>query len=482
MSEHNLDEKNNVRCIADKIRPLEKIKLESDLKTVVLAHGVFDVLHLGHMKHLEQAKSWGDVLVVTITGDKFANRKTVFDQNQRAFQVACLGMVDYVAIVHDSSALKSICTLKPDIYTKGSEYQNLLADPSKNIIEEKKLVEEFGGKLKFTDTPKWSSTKIGHITGIRSEAQNDVFSGKSIIDLSHLGYKIEQITEFLARAQKLSVGLFGESITDIFTTTKPISISSHSKCIAGEITGTKVYRGGVDIVADHLASFVQSITLYKNEEPIIKERFIDGETGKASYEIKSIRIGNTCPKEVNLIPFNLALFYDFGHGFFDTFGYVTNKDKCFWGVQMQSNSSNYGFHTVPMYEYRLADYYSVNSLEAELAIGRHEPDPHILLYELGNILPDTKHVDITLGSGGVIGYSKHESKKIEHLPALTNSVVDSIGCGDAYMAFSSLALTLGMVDIHWLVGSIAAAIVAQHEANSHAITPEEFLTFAKIVI
>src|SRR5450631_4459001 len=70
-------------------------------KRIVLCHGAFDLVHMGHLTHFEDAKALGDVLVVTITGDKFTTKKRAVSVSQeyRARQLAALELVDYVAVV-----------------------------------------------------------------------------------------------------------------------------------------------------------------------------------------------------------------------------------------------------------------------------------------------------------------------------------------------------------------------------------------------
>src|SRR5210317_600452 len=90
----------------DKIYSLKKLSelLRQDnfkKKKIVLCHGVFDLLHIGHIKHLEKAKNFGDKLVVTITADKFVNKgpgRPAFNENLRSEAIASIGVVDYVAI------------------------------------------------------------------------------------------------------------------------------------------------------------------------------------------------------------------------------------------------------------------------------------------------------------------------------------------------------------------------------------------------
>ena len=95
-------------------------------KRIVQCHGVFDLLHIGHIQHLEQAKKLGDVLVVTLTPDKHVNKgphRPIFAQDLRAQAIAALDCVDYVAINKWPLADRTIQFLRPDIYVKGTEYK-----------------------------------------------------------------------------------------------------------------------------------------------------------------------------------------------------------------------------------------------------------------------------------------------------------------------------------------------------------------------
>src|SRR5579872_4051997 len=94
----------------DKIVPFDELpRLRERLrdKKIVHCHGAFDLVHIGHLSHFEEAKALGDVLVVTITADRHITKKrsVTFTEDDRARQVAALEIVDYVAIIQEPSAL-----------------------------------------------------------------------------------------------------------------------------------------------------------------------------------------------------------------------------------------------------------------------------------------------------------------------------------------------------------------------------------------
>src|SRR5437588_8934104 len=108
----------------DKILRLEELagvsaSLKAQGKTVVHCHGVFDPLHIGHIRHFEQAKKLGDVLVVTVTPDRYVNKgphRPIFPEDLRAEAIAALECVDFVAINRWPMAIETILLLRPDLY------------------------------------------------------------------------------------------------------------------------------------------------------------------------------------------------------------------------------------------------------------------------------------------------------------------------------------------------------------------------------
>ena len=93
-----------------------------------MCHGVFDLLHLGHIKHFEEAKKYGDILVVTITPNKYVSKgpnRPVFNTNQRMEAIASLETVDYVSENKWRDAVETIKLLKPNVYCKGPDYKKI---------------------------------------------------------------------------------------------------------------------------------------------------------------------------------------------------------------------------------------------------------------------------------------------------------------------------------------------------------------------
>jgi len=131
---------------SDKGKKLTK-SLHIKGQKVVFTNGVFDILHIGHLKYLKEAKALGDVLIVGINSDsstsilKGAGRPLV-NENERAKIISSLYFVDYVIIFPEDTPERLIRELRPDIYVKGGDYR--LDD-----LPELKTVISYGGKVRI---------------------------------------------------------------------------------------------------------------------------------------------------------------------------------------------------------------------------------------------------------------------------------------------------------------------------------------------
>jgi len=150
-----------------KILGLQELKeqlelLKKDGRKVVHCHGCFDLMHPGHIKYFQAAKKMGDVLVVTLTPDKYVDKgpdRPVFKQDLRAESIAALECVDFVSINEWPTAVETLRFLRPQIYVKGQEFENL-EDTTGKIQKEFEVVEEIGAEMRFTHEIVFSSTKL----------------------------------------------------------------------------------------------------------------------------------------------------------------------------------------------------------------------------------------------------------------------------------------------------------------------------------
>ncbi len=482
---------------------LSALRAEHPGQRIVLCHGAFDLVHIGHLIHFEEAKALGDLLVVTITADKHITKKrsVSFSQEYRLRQLAALEIIDYVAIIDEPSAVTPIEWLRPDVYVKGSEYANLVLDKTANIFREKALIEQHGGRIHFTNGATFSSTKLSHFLLAAPEASqaDPLLSNDRVLfrDLSGLGFTLDQLKGFLTAAERLRVCIIGETIIDEWVDVTLTNLSQKSRCVAGLEVARARQVGGAGAVALHLASFVSQIDCHTNgltdampsnvtiknlaDSLVVKTRFVDRDTGYRLFESKSPDLGAVRHAEVpDFDDYDVVLIADFGHGLIDA--RVVNartkaRQRAFVAAMAQVNSTNYGYN-LPT-KFAGLDYCSVNRTEAELCLReRGLPLPE-LLERIAELLK-VPGLSVTDGEHGAMVMTRNG---VFQIPTVSTSVVDTIGCGDAFFALSSLAAGLGCPSgIVALAGSIGAAAVAQRRGNERPTSDQEFLTIGKIVI
>jgi rfaE bifunctional protein nucleotidyltransferase chain/domain len=121
-------------------------------KKIVHCHGVFDLVHPGHINHFEQAKRLGEIVYVGVVADRFVNKgptRPYFSEDIRLHWLAALSMIDYVVLNEEEGPWSLMRLVKPDFYTKGESDRVKLDDPNHGLREDKRLIEELGGHLAF---------------------------------------------------------------------------------------------------------------------------------------------------------------------------------------------------------------------------------------------------------------------------------------------------------------------------------------------
>ena len=142
------------------VEKLERLKSEG--KKIVHCHGCFDLMHPGHIKYFQAARNMGDCLVVTVTPDRYVDKgegRPVFNEVLRTESIAALECVDFVAVNRWATAVETLRLLKPHIYVKGQEFENL-EDQTGKIQKEVEIVREIGAEMRFTHEIVFSSTKL----------------------------------------------------------------------------------------------------------------------------------------------------------------------------------------------------------------------------------------------------------------------------------------------------------------------------------
>ncbi|CBW27912.1 putative ADP-heptose synthase [Halobacteriovorax marinus SJ] len=132
-------------------------------KSVGLCHGTFDFIHLGHLRHFNEAASKVDILMCSITADELVIKgdgRPYYNELERLEYLSNLTMIDYCFVNNEQTSINLIKELKPNFYFKGIDYKNNEDDPTGNIGFEVESVESVGGVVHYTETSKRSSTEI----------------------------------------------------------------------------------------------------------------------------------------------------------------------------------------------------------------------------------------------------------------------------------------------------------------------------------
>jgi D-glycero-beta-D-manno-heptose 1-phosphate adenylyltransferase len=143
--------------ILDRERLIERVALaRKEGARIVFANGCFDVLHVGHVRYLEAAKTLGDLLIVGINSDEQTRRlkgegRPLMPEDQRAEIISSLEVVDSVTVFDEPTVAELLLALKPDIHAKGTDY-------TEDSVPERDVVRSFGGRVAIVGDPKHHSS------------------------------------------------------------------------------------------------------------------------------------------------------------------------------------------------------------------------------------------------------------------------------------------------------------------------------------
>jgi len=493
-----------------KIVPFEAlpaIRTEFKSKKIVHCHGVFDVLHAGHLAYFESAKKFGDLLIVTLTADQFVNKgpgRPYYSGNVRLRMLAALQVVDYVALNVNPTAVPAIEALHPDFYVKGPDYKDLSTDVTGGIYAEQSAAEKNGGRLVFTeDEIMSSSTLINRFFSAWTEDQS-----KTIKAVQELG-GMDRIHQLLEKLSQQKVRIIGEPIVDTYVFCVPESISSKNPCISAKFMYEENYAGGALAIANHMADFCKEVDLVfthgnetyfqnllqekmdtrihlqgielKNIPTPRKTRYITMESTQRMFELTDLRHDqwkNQSPNAINrLISSEYAgdatIIADFGHGLFENSVLEeVRKLKGFVSLNVQTNSSNFGFN--PFTKHKNFSYLCIDTREARIAYHDRYTSPVELARRIHSDLKQNVAVSITLGPNGSY-FFPHEQGKELMSPAFADKVIDATGAGDAYFSMTSMLVKIGtppaMVPF---MGNIFAGLKTKIVGNKSPVSRAQF--------
>ena len=490
-----------------KIVSLEKLgRIAKDARLagrkVVHCHGVFDLLHIGHIRYLEQAKDMGDVLAVTLTPDRFVDKgphRPAFTEVLRAEAIASLACVDYVAINEWPTAEETLRQIKPSIYVKGAEFKGITTDPTGKIALEEKICREIGTQMAFTEDIVFSSTHLinSYLTLYPKELAE-------YLDVFRQRHTLDEVLNTIEQMKSLKVLVIGDAIIDEYVYCSTIGKSSKDPVLAMRYLSDDRFAGGSLAIANHMADFASEVTLLSvlgtkndyrhfieasldsrvrshfievpNWQTICKRRFLDAGGPYKMFEVYLMddndlpfdTVARICAflKE-DLKNYDVVLVADFGHGAVPPAAVdILCEQAPYLAVNTQANAGNRGFHTIS--RYRRADYVCLAEPEVRLDARSVRGELRPLMEAVHERLQCQVMV-ATRGRHGCLVSTR--DGKFTAVPSFATNIVDRVGAGDAFLSVTALAAKMGVdLEVLGFLGNVVGAEAVQVVGNAKPIS------------
>ncbi len=470
--------------------------LKKKNKTISHCHGVFDLLHLGHIKHFEEAKSLSDILIVSITADKLVNKgpgRPYFNQKSRLHAIASLQVVDFVCLSENISSTKVISIIKPNFYCKGPDYKFFKDDITMNIKSENLAVKKHGGKLYVSKSETFSSSNlINQSFSLYSNSQK-----KNISKIKSL-FSFDVIKKEVEKIKNLKILIVGEMIIDEYNFCNAIGKSNKDPIMIYKDLYVEKYIGGAGAIAKNLMSFSSNIDLitmigqnrdyenfirkefkknvnlkfiYKNNSPtIVKRRIIDHSSNNKAFGIYKYNEQSLDEKNQkklfkylkNIKKYDLVIVSDFGHGFLNN---DVAKKICklshFSSSNFQLNSTNKVGHNLN--KYMNTKNLVINESEMRYEMRNQTEKVEKLMVDLKRRLK-IEYLIVTRGTQGAILLNK---RKFFYTEAFAFKTIDKVGAGDTFFSLVSFLLAgKKNLDLSLFLSSLAAAYNVENIGNS----------------
>jgi rfaE bifunctional protein kinase chain/domain len=481
---------------------VETVGRRPRVKSVIMCHGVFDIVHPGHLRHLMYAKQKADVLVTSITADVHilkADHRPYIPQNLRAQNLAALEMVDYVIVDPNPTPIETIRTLQPDYFAKGYEYFAGGVPPKTQ--EEMAALDAYGGEIVFTPGDVvYSSSKLIELQAPKLAVDKLV----SVMESEGIGFG--DLQKAVKTFESVRVHVVGDTIVDGYSDCTLLGAAAKIPAFSVKLEQTERYTGGAGIVARHLrkaGAQVAFSTVLGDDElkdfalkelstsgvmccPVIdrtrpttyKERF--STSGQRLLQVDRVdnrpisdRVLRTLCESLQTMPADVVIMSDFRHGIFnrDSIGHLVRAIPEGTLRVADSQVSNRWGNILDFTDF---DLLTPNEREARFALGDQDTIVRPLALRLFREAR-CRHLILKLGERGTLTYVRpgHEVRDFFALESFVDHLVDPIGAGDALLAYASLALaTTGNIVVASILGSIAAAIACQRNGNL-PVSPQE---------
>jgi rfaE bifunctional protein kinase chain/domain len=474
-------------------------------KKVVMCHGTFDIVHPGHIRHLLYAKSKGDVLVVSITGDVHVmkdNYRPYVPQDLRQMNLAALEFVDYVLTDFEPTPIKNLRILKPDFFAKGYEYMDGAIHPKTQ--EEINVLESYGGEMIFTPGDVVYSS-----SAIINSVPPDIEIEKLMMLMERERITFSDLRATLNKFSNLKVHVVGDTIVDSYTHCTPIGGMTKTPTMSVRFERKQDFVGGAAIVAKHLKAAGAHVTfstvlgedqladlvlkdlrafgvecldvIDKTRPTTNKNAIVAG--GYRLLKIDTVDNRSISEKILNLLkdgisrtPSDIVMFSDFRHGIFNK----TTADDLIDAIPanvFRVADSQVASRWGNILEFKGFDLITPNEREARFALGDQDSVVRTLAFDVMD-RAKCKTLILKLGERGALvcrDLPKDDARAFFSVGNFTDHVLDAVGSGDALLSYATLSLYVSKNEaVAVILGSIAAAVECEYDGNI-PVTPESVL-------
>ncbi len=449
--------------------------------TIVQCHGCFDIVHPGHVRYLQFARSQGDCLIVSITPDAAISKgeqRPYIPQELRAENLAALEFVDFVVIDANATAAELLATIRPGVYVKGHEYA---VSKDARFLAERRVVESYGGRVIFSSGQVvFSSSRLGEEFSLGGELELQRLASICRRHEIH-GDELSRLLEDMHGAR---IVVLGDVVIERYVLCDASTIASESPMMSLRELDRKDFLGGAGFLAAQLAALGARPTLVTSLGDDSESHWSRRTLAAGGVEVKSVGRSPMLPIKTRFLlddhkvfrvergkdaPLDsvgerqavetlmdlaeradAAIFQDGGHGMM-TVGLLEELEGVFRrrvpvisGLAASSGGDLRALRNFDLLwasERRLRT--SLNEFGQGLAA---------LTYEMMQKTQAVRMI-VTLGKRGLITFDRpsHDRRspawqdrlRSEYLPSFATRVADRLGCTEAMLAVATLALARG---------------------------------------
>ena len=487
-----------------------KTKIFSNLDSIVgtdtvLCYGHFNVIHPGHLRYLEYAKSLSKNLCIALRADKDLDLDEEFkhfSEKERSAALANLNLVDSIVITSNYSFAEIISIIKPNFVVLGGEFED---SNDIRITSAFRAANECGSKIIFHAGETHYASSNFLYDEVSSIEQKNFSKLRKICSSNNISER--DLTQIINNFSKANILVIGDTIVDNYVACDPVGLSAEAPVMVIKEIESKQFIGGASIVASHVSSlganchFMSVLGNDENkffvEEQLKKYKvkcsfFIDESrptTFKTRYLVNNQKILRVSKiKEHNISReiendflkkfedvidgFNGVLLSDFSYGVITTRVLNSIEKICqakniklFGDIQCSSQIGNIS-------KFKNFDLLTPTEKEARITLSDNNSGIELIAHKL---MDETKcsNLILKLGADGFIAYENKKNGLREHIPALNSNPIDVAGAGDSLISIMSVCSSVNKPFIHSLILGACMASLAVGNIGNIPITSDK---------